>query len=987
MNIEILIIILIALTSFILLLKNFDLAIKVLLVLSTFLHKEFFSIYKWDLLPVRFFMGALGLYFVVDIIRTYQKEKNLKKYFKLLQDPLILVIVLLWIVRAVSIVFSKNLTASLQLLVFYTTIVALGIVLYKNYFGKEEKLENLIKFYIKLVLGLTLFGLFQLFLYTKYEFIIGALWNVPGHTPRIGSTFWDVNHFASLLACLLPLIGVFTLTERGFKKKAWYSSLFILMTGMLVLTSSRTSWIIALVSFLSFVILWLYRKFGRKGIYYLLFVIFIALVPAVREYRIKSSPFRAYIKENFHYRLDSFASHIMLIEGSYQIFEDYPILGGGYGSFFEHFSRTEIAAEFFGRDPAALNTRVPAHTIWGEALAETGIVGFSLLIMFVLIILGVPLFGALKLDDEKTKLKLSAVFSILLGVFMAGIFYSYNAEYFWLILFIYYLYALSLVRKKYSLHEVFEHFSGSAGFYLLSVLFISFALIFVKLGVNHLIPWDEAIYAGIAKNMIKRGDYINMFWKRNIIWYEKPPLMMWMMSFFMNLMGPTSLAARLPSAIFGFGTVALVFIISKRYFGKLAAYFSSFSLITGIHYLYYSRAAMIDVTTTFFITLSIYLYLLAKENKKEFYYLLSGFAIGLGVMTKGVIGFIPFFVMGAYDLYLLITKISKDWKKLVRAYLLLLVATLVVAVPWHAYMYVKYGQAFINNYFFYHVISRATQGIEEKGRPFFWYLIAMKVSMRVWFLALIGSLPIFAVRSFLKDKRYAIFTIWAFVVFMIFSTASSKVVWYIIPLYPAASIMVGAFASEVLTVLSSKFKYLKNQNMQFLLVFTATVFYITYLFFNKDLVYTGDLTGAEAELMQLKDSKLGTDSMFYIDRVPLPLVLYYTDSPYRIIDFEPSKGRMPVRSYDKRIVILGKSGRFQQHIPVYKEPIILGEKGDYILWYYESDLNDDKDKLEDIEKEISEIKKETPGNYATLNSLEIERQALINRISVFEDDY
>jgi len=27
----------------------------------------------------------------------------------------------------------------------------------------------------------------------KYKFIFGAFWNVPGHTPRVGSLFWDVN--------------------------------------------------------------------------------------------------------------------------------------------------------------------------------------------------------------------------------------------------------------------------------------------------------------------------------------------------------------------------------------------------------------------------------------------------------------------------------------------------------------------------------------------------------------------------------------------------------------------------------------------------------------------------------------------------------------------------------------------------------------------------------------------------------------------------
>lgn len=987
MNIEIAIIILIFVISFVLLLQNFDLGIKVLLVLSTFLHKEVFSIYEWDFLPARFFMAALGLFFVYDVVKTYLKEKSLKKYLSVLKDPLILIVVSMWVVRAISVVFSKNMTASVQLLAFFTTIVALGVVLHKHYKDKPEKIMSLIRFYIKIAVALTLFGFFQLYLYTQHDYIIGALWNVPGHVPRIGSTFWDVNHFASLLACLLPLIGVFVLIEKGFKKKVWFSGVFLIMTGMLLLTSSRTSWIIALVSFLAFVILWLFRRFGRQGIYYLLLVIFLMLVPAVREYRIKSSPFRAYIKENFHYRLDSFASHLMLIEGSYQIFENYPILGGGYGGFFEHFSQTDIAAEFFGRDPAALNTRVPAHTIWGEAMAETGIVGLSLLILFVMVLLAVPLYGALKLDDKKDKLILSAIFSTLLGVFTAGIFYSYNAEYFWLIIFLFYLYSLSLVHKKFSLSQVFAHFTSSSKFYLLCIVIISFILIFAGLGANHLIPWDEAIYSKIAKTMVEKGEYLNMYWKRGVIWYEKPPLMMWLMSFSMNLIGFTSLAARLPSAIFGFATVILVFITAKKYFGKLAAYFASLSLITGIHYLYYTRAAMIDVTATFFITLSIFLFLRAKEKNRNISYLPAGLVTGLAIMTKGAIGFMPLVIMGVYDLYLLVFRINKDFKKLIVSYIFMTLGTLAVALPWHLIMYLRFGQAFIDNYLIYHVLNRASQGIEGKGRPFFWYLVAMRVSMRVWALALIGSAPVFVIKSFQKKTKYAIFGIWALVVFLIFSVASSKVVWYIIPLYPAVAIMVGVFVQELYEFFAIKYQALKNPNLTFLLVFITTAFYIIYLFFHKDMVYTSDLTGAEAKLMQLKDEKLGTESMFYIDRVPLPLVLYYTDSPYRIIDFEPTKGRKPTRTYDKRIIILGKKGRFYEEVAGYKDPIVLGEEGDYILWYYESDLNDDKDELKDVRKEISKLIEEQGRDSYQVSLLKQKEQKLIDQISQFENGY
>ena len=85
----------------------------------------------------------------------------------------------------------------------------------ENYFFKlskyQDKILKYIKTYIHIVFVLCLFGFVQFFIYYKYDVVIGALWNIPNNLPRIGSTFWDVNHFGALLATLLPVFGVLIL--------------------------------------------------------------------------------------------------------------------------------------------------------------------------------------------------------------------------------------------------------------------------------------------------------------------------------------------------------------------------------------------------------------------------------------------------------------------------------------------------------------------------------------------------------------------------------------------------------------------------------------------------------------------------------------------------------------------------------------------------------------------------------------------------------
>ena len=67
--IEILLIAGILIVTLILLRYNFFSALILALVLSTFLHKELFSIYIWDMLPIRIFMGAFLINSFYEFVR------------------------------------------------------------------------------------------------------------------------------------------------------------------------------------------------------------------------------------------------------------------------------------------------------------------------------------------------------------------------------------------------------------------------------------------------------------------------------------------------------------------------------------------------------------------------------------------------------------------------------------------------------------------------------------------------------------------------------------------------------------------------------------------------------------------------------------------------------------------------------------------------------------------------------------------------------
>ncbi|KKS76944.1 MAG: Glycosyl transferase family 39 [candidate division WWE3 bacterium GW2011_GWA2_42_9] len=933
---EIAIIATICILSYFLILRNLDFAVYILILLSVLLHKELFSFYRWDLMPIRAFMLALLAAVLTRVVVWLIKERDFSSLRKKIRDPIVISFVLLWLVRLISIVNSKNIQSSIFLLGFFTTSVAMVLLVYFTYKNRPDQILKYLRFFIYTAFTLTLFGWFQFWLYETKGVIIGALWNIPGNLPRVGATFWDVNHYGALLSALLPLLGVLILTGKSLKGRAVDVLMFISMLAALLLTNSRTAWIMAGVTFLVFISTLLFRKIGSKGVLYLFIVLTVISIPFLKEYTVKSSPFRARIRQYFHYRMDSFDSHFMLLTGAGQIFEKYPILGGGYGSFFEHFSRTKIAPTYFNRDPAALNTRVPAHTIWGELLAETGILGITTFSVFMFSILAALLYGALKLEKKKEFLISTVFFSTIIGWLTAGIFYSYNSEFFWIVFSFIAAWGAGTVYEKYGRNIVFSYFFRSDKIVPLVLAFLAAALIFSGLGKNHLIPYDEAIYAKIAKNMVTSGEYLVQEWKPLKVWYEKPPLYMWAMSLVMSAIGTIPLAARLPGAFMGFFTIMMVYFAGKKMFNKTAGFFSALVLLTTTQYLYYSRTAMTDVTATFFISASLLSYIFVRGKKKNFLWLIPGVFAGFAVMTKGVVGLIPFPVIILCELYLLITKQTTLSVRALKPLLFILLGWAVIALPWHIYTYKMFGTTFLNQYLGYHVWDRAVTSIEDKDRPFLWYLVVLKVSMRLWFAVLLAAFPFAIFRALKKKRVYVFLLIWTLFIFFFFSIAKSKLVWYVIPLYPPLALIVGSFIDKSLRYFMGRFKKFDTLWFKTLAVFLIVAVSLSYLFYYRGLVYTSDLTGPQTELLVTKDAMFGTAAKVYIDRIDIPLALFYTDGPFEVLDFLAEKyDRVPIPVYDQKTILLTKTGRFSENVVGFNyKPIIVEQRGDWVLWYF-----------------------------------------------------
>lgn len=141
---------------------------------------------------------------------------------------------------------------------------------------------------------------------------------------------------------------------------------------------------------------------------------------------------------------------------------------------------------------------------------------------------------------------------------------------------------------------------------------------FGRLGTEHLYG-DEAEYAIVARSLSRdllglvyptlSGQAVDPF-------VSQPPLVLYLMGFSMRALGPTDLAAILPSAILGVATVAVAYALAWRLGGWLPALLSSALVAVLPFHVSMSRNAMLDTGYVFFALLaSVFLVAWLEERK------------------------------------------------------------------------------------------------------------------------------------------------------------------------------------------------------------------------------------------------------------------------------------------------------------------------------------------------------------------------------------
>ncbi len=315
---------------------------------------------------------------------------------------------------------------------------------------------------------------------------------------------------------------------------------------------------------------------------------------------------------------------------------------------------------------------------------------------------------------------------------------------------------------------------------LIIIAVLALVTILWGIGSVPLFDPDEPVYAETAREMIKYSDYLSPRIFDNY-WYDKPPMYYWLVAASIGIFGDGEAAARFPAALMAVATSVMLYFSVSNIFSERAGFWSAIVLTTCVEFFYLGKAAVTDTTLLFFMTAALLCYL-------HKWYWVMYIAMALATVTKGPIGIV--FPGAIIFLHLLVTGNLREILKMhvIRG----LAVYFAIAAPWYYLMYQVHGMEFINTFLGFHNLTRFTTP-EHPDRVLWWYYLPVIIlGMFPWTGMLVQSVRASISEASSDDLlKMSFFNIWWVFVLLFFSISQTKLVSYILPMFPALAIIIG----------------------------------------------------------------------------------------------------------------------------------------------------------------------------------------------------
>ena len=336
-------------------------------------------------------------------------------------------------------------------------------------------------------------------------------------------------------------------------------------------------------------------------------------------------------------------------------------------------------------------------------------------------------------------------------------------------------------------------------FTILGLGILFYFIFFHNIWAYALMDVDESRYVSMSKDMFNTKDFLTLY-LNNEYFFEKPPLYFWGECLSFAIFGKINeFTARFPVALYGTMCAFLTYFMGRKIVSRAYGVVSALILATSLEFVILAKFAILDIVVATCVWFSVAFGMLTcfceEKNKKYFWWLFYFFS-GLAVMAKGIPGFvIPFGSM------FFISIANKNFKEIFKPqyFLVGFVIFFAVTLPWHIVMLKIHDPLFFNEYIIKHHIERFL-GAPEIGRvqPFYFYFLTILWGFFPWILS---CLVVLVRKIMLKDfnfkelnntRKFLLFNgIVAILTILFFSSSKTKLITYILPIYPALACLGG----------------------------------------------------------------------------------------------------------------------------------------------------------------------------------------------------
>lgn len=341
-------------------------------------------------------------------------------------------------------------------------------------------------------------------------------------------------------------------------------------------------------------------------------------------------------------------------------------------------------------------------------------------------------------------------------------------------------------------------------------------------------PWDEGMYATRVLSVKESGDIIDQSQHSVGKFYSgsHPPLLIWLGYLFTSVFGMNNVVLKGLIFIFSLAVLWLIMKIGSHIYSPRAGIFAAIIFCSNLIFNIFSKRFQFDIPYTFLILLSFWFFLKFLETGENKYNYYSGIVFGLCLMIKILVGF---FIPITIFLWLLFLRDKNRYS--LKNLIVLTAIGVVIAAPWHAYMFIKYGWEFFNYFFFYHIYERALFGVEHntKGSGYIYHINYLMTILPFGVIILFGAFRNTLNIRNLNYKDLFVF-IWFLIGFLIITLFKTKLEVYILLILTPGVFIAGNYL-EIMDTIKSK------EKIALQILTTFNIFWAVFNYFRIELSF------------------------------------------------------------------------------------------------------------------------------------------------------